>query len=273
MTTEFDIRAAAGRLIFAMLSALAFSACTRSAPVVGEMNAPLTGSDVHAPILTSTQRAAPSDYVQYPEELHGLWIGLTAPCPERGGSVDTDLILDISTTDIVGYEEVLRATQISAAPPPAKSWRIETVIDVGPDGIFSKHGPITFTISGNELSVADGPLVETYRKCSLDRTAVEYPPELRGAWMPSDMGCPSSINPDGEDLLSIGAGMLGQYENTSKPLRVDQVSKTPYVWRVLTTFSPGTGEYEGADFITFKLTGSTLLIQTKSAISTYVKCR
>lgn len=78
------------------------------------------------------------------------------------------------------------------------------------------------------------------------------------------MGCPSPLNRDSEDLLSIGAGMLGQYENISKPVRVDRVSKPPSAWRVLTIFGPGTGEYEGGDLVDFELRGDALLIKTRN---------
>lgn len=53
---------------------------------------------------------------------------------------------------------------------------------------------------------------------------VEYPRERRGAWMPADLGCPAA---DSESLLLIEADILGQHENTSKPLRVEKVKQHP----------------------------------------------
>lgn len=91
--------------------------------------------------------------------------------------------------------------------------------------------------------------------------------------MPKEMGCPTPINYDSEVLLSIDAGMLGQYENTSKPLRVEQTAQQPPTWRILSTFSPGTGEYEGEDTIVFTLSDGTLAIRTGDTTSSYTKCK
>lgn len=103
-----------------------------------------------------------------------------------------------------------------------------------------------------------------------------YPEVLRGTWMPKRMGC---VPPDaqgryqGEDLLYIGADMLGQYENTSKPLLVEQVAVRPPTWTVATAFSPGTGEYEGREVVTFVLREGELSIKTGDATAVYVRCR
>ncbi|GAB3381474.1 hypothetical protein [Lysobacter fragariae] len=101
----------------------------------------------------------------------------------------------------------------------------------------------------------------------------EYPRELHGLWMPKGMGCPTAINYDSEFLLSIDAGMLGQYENTSKPLRVEQTARQPPTWHILSTFSPGTGEYEGEDTIIFTLGNGTLSIRAGDATTSYTKCK
>ncbi|WP_123648662.1 hypothetical protein [Lysobacter enzymogenes] len=103
-----------------------------------------------------------------------------------------------------------------------------------------------------------------------------YPEPLRGTWMPKRMGC---VPPDaqgryeGEDLLYIGADLSGQYENTSKPLKVERVAGRPSAWAVVTTFSPGTGEYEGQEIVTYVLRDGELSIQTGDATAVYVRCR
>jgi len=102
---------------------------------------------------------------------------------------------------------------------------------------------------------------------------VEYPQELRGAWMPAGLGCPATINPDSESLLLIEAGILGQYENTSKPLRVEKIQQHPAMWRIHSTYSPGTGEYEGEGDETFLLDGRSLAIGNERATVTYVRCK
>lgn len=103
-----------------------------------------------------------------------------------------------------------------------------------------------------------------------------YPEVLRETWLPKRMGCvPADAQGhyQGEDLLYIGADMLGQYENTSKPLQVEQVAVRPPAWTIATAFSPGTGEYEGAEIVAFVLRGEELSVKTGEATAVYVKCR
>src|SRR5262245_61116178 len=65
------------------------------------------------------------------------------------------------------------------------------------------------------------PQVSSSRPISASQAAVTYPKVLHGAWMPKEMGCAGlkqGESYDGEALIYIEANMLGQYENTSKPL-------------------------------------------------------
>lgn len=91
--------------------------------------------------------------------------------------------------------------------------------------------------------------------------------------MPVALGCPVAINPDGESLLLIEAGILGQHENTSKPLRVEKVHQHPAMWRIHSTYSTGTGEYEGEGEETFLLDGRFLAIGTERATVNYARCK
>lgn len=96
---------------------------------------------------------------------------------------------------------------------------------------------------------------------------------MRGVWMPKDLGCPTPLNYDSEVLLSVGADMLGQYENTTKPLRVETLAGRPSTWRILSTFSPGTGEYEGSENIVYRVEGDTLTIDNGKAKEVFTKCK
>lgn len=113
------------------------------------------------------------------------------------------------------------------------------------------------------------------RQAEKRSSPVAYPEVLRGTWMPKRMGCVPADGQgryQGEDLLYIGADMLGQYENTSKPLRVEKTAARPPAWIVLTAFSTGTGEYDGKEIVTFTLREGQLSIKTGDATTVYVRC-
>jgi hypothetical protein len=101
----------------------------------------------------------------------------------------------------------------------------------------------------------------------------EYPAPMRGVWMPEDVGCSDPLNYDSEVLLSVGADMLGQYENTAKPLRVETIGEHPPAWRILSTFSPGTGEYEGSESIVYSVDGDTMIIDNGKAKAVFTRCK
>lgn len=132
----------------------------------GEVNPKLPGVDVHAPALMSTQEAAQPTYVTYPRELHGHWVGTSVQCPRPDYAGDTELVLEISSNEILGYEEIFRAVEVLPSSTSVASWRVETMIDVGPSGVFEKYGPMIFTVINGELSVDNGQRVVRYKKCA-----------------------------------------------------------------------------------------------------------
>lgn len=99
-----------------------------------------------------------------------------------------------------------------------------------------------------------------------------YPVALWGAWMPEAGGCPRPLAEDSETLLSIEPGLSGQYENTARPLKVQQVSRDPPTWKILSTSSTGTAEYEGQEWIGYVLRGDRLTISKDGAESTFIRC-
>jgi len=102
--------------------------------------------------------------------------------------------------------------------------------------------------------------------------ATQYPKQIHGKWMEGATTCRSPINYDSEMLLIIDPDMLGQYENTSKPITVDQISNHPPTWKVISTVSPGTAEYSGRYIEIFTLIGSQLKIKFNGATTTYTRC-
>lgn len=106
-----------------------------------------------------------------------------------------------------------------------------------------------------------------------DTVLPHYPNALQGTWMPESAGCPEPIPQDSEVLLSIEPHMSGQYENTTRPLSVQQISTDPPAWRILSIFSPGTGEYEGKEWIAYTLRDDRLTIGSAGAESIFIRCK
>lgn len=104
----------------------------------------------------------------------------------------------------------------------------------------------------------------------------EYQKPLLGTWMPKNMGCAGPANGslyESEALVTITSEMLGQYENTSKALQVEQIPGKPASWKIASTFSPGTSEYEGSKALIFTLDAGTLFIDVDGHVTAYIKCK
>lgn len=106
-----------------------------------------------------------------------------------------------------------------------------------------------------------------------DTVLPHYPEALQGVWMPKAAGCPEPLPQDSEVLLSIEPTLSGQYENTTRPLKVQQISVDPPAWRILSTFSPGTGEYDGQEWIAYTLRDDRLTIGNAGTESTFIRCK
>lgn len=114
-----------------------------------------------------TVTAAQSTDAALPVELHGFWVSEPSNCPAPDGGYDGDLMLEISTDRIVGYEEVRKPVAVTRIAD-RNGWRIESLIDVGPSGIFEPGGVQLFALDGKVLVVEDGNLVNRYRRCPTD---------------------------------------------------------------------------------------------------------
>lgn len=100
-----------------------------------------------------------------------------------------------------------------------------------------------------------------------------YPKEILGAWVPDGTTCGTPINYDSETLLLIDEEMMGQYENTNRPLEVSRLSSHPGVWKIASEASPGTGEYSGRYTEVFVLSGIKLTIASDKESSIFVRCK
>jgi hypothetical protein len=101
----------------------------------------------------------------YPQELHGSWIPASAVCPQRGQPLDGDNVMHISAELLQGYEDqsTPSAVAVISSEPPA--WRIESLVDVGPSGVYERGDPKIFVLSDGNLSVTSEFHADVYRKC------------------------------------------------------------------------------------------------------------
>lgn len=73
--------------------------------------------------------------------------------------------MDISPDKLVGYEEIYKPISVTLISDSPKTWKIETLIDVGPSGLFSEFGPISFSISDGILTADHKPKQVRFKKC------------------------------------------------------------------------------------------------------------
>lgn len=71
----------------------------------------------------------------------------------------------ISADALVGYEEVYKPVKVSSIPGATQTWRIQTLIDGGPSGMFSESSPITFALRDGILTTDHKPQQSDFRKC------------------------------------------------------------------------------------------------------------
>ena len=103
---------------------------------------------------------------RYPVQLHGFWIPEEAPCPQAGESFEGDSAMQIGPQMIQGYEDrskPISVVQISREP---LAWRIESLTDAGPSGVYTKDQPSIFVVGEQRITIVSFSNAETYRKCA-----------------------------------------------------------------------------------------------------------
>lgn len=104
----------------------------------------------------------------FPDELHGFWIPEGGDCPEQGQSYDGDQVLDITAGQLLGYEETSKPTKVALLSKAPKAWRVESLIDIGPSGIYERAGPMIFVLSKWTLTVVDDNNATVFKRCQVE---------------------------------------------------------------------------------------------------------
>lgn len=108
--------------------------------------------------------------VQYPKELLGFWVFEQHSCPEEDASYETNSFMDISSGALHAYEDRSKPTQVELISSQPMAWRIESLIDIGPSGIYERDSPSIFVLGNYMLTVTTEYQSEVYKRCGSVKT-------------------------------------------------------------------------------------------------------
>lgn len=117
---------------------------------------------VSAPVWSGSKNAPSS----YPSELHGFWIPEAATCPKAGESFIGDTALQIGPRLIQAYEDLSKPTSVVLISRKPLAWRIESLTDAGPSGVYTKDQPSIYVVGEQRITIVSFSNAETYRKCA-----------------------------------------------------------------------------------------------------------
>lgn len=152
-----------------LIAPVVFAACTAAASVAGQLPGPQAVPEIEDSTSTMLQanKGPGKDHAnaRFPRELTGLWIGSQYRCPLPEEGFDGEEIMDISPEELVGYEEIYKPTEVTLISEAPKIWKIETLVDIGPSGVFQEYGAITFRLHSGILTTDHKPQVTEFREC------------------------------------------------------------------------------------------------------------
>ena len=114
---------------------------------------------------TSAWGAPKKTQARYPSQLHGFWIPEGASCPRAAESFDGDSTMRIGPRMIQGYEDRSKPTSVALISKKPRAWRIESLMDVGPSGVYTKDEPRIFVLGKERVTVITEERAETYKRC------------------------------------------------------------------------------------------------------------
>lgn len=72
----------------------------------------------------------------------------------------------VTAEAIQAYEEAYRPTAIAPLSANPKAWRVESLVDIGPSGIYTPDQPRLFILTGQQLVVAGSESASLYKQCN-----------------------------------------------------------------------------------------------------------
>ena len=112
---------------------------------------------------------AKKSVAHFPEQLHGMWLGEMNNCPPAGEASDSDMQMHIYADILNGYEDVSKPTKVTLLSSDPMTWRIESMIDIGPSGFYEKAATKIFVLSKEGLTVVAEGRGNNYRRCVRDK--------------------------------------------------------------------------------------------------------
>lgn len=163
---------------------------------------------------------------RYPSQLHGFWIPEAASCPRAGESFEGDSALQIGPRMIQGYEDRSKPTSVVLISSKPLAWRIESLMDAGPSGVYTKDQPRIFVVGEQRITVVSSSHAETYRRCADQRTerhpiTADNPEKFEGEWSyrsDCDQGHYVTLKLENKNDLLIGAWSDGTQLHGSQGL-------------------------------------------------------
>lgn len=101
----------------------------------------------------------------YPTPLHGFWLGEASVCPRDGEASDSDMQMHISADLLHGYEDVSKPTRVTLLSSDPMTWRVESLMDVGPSGFYEANSVEIFILGKDALTVVAEGRGNTYKRC------------------------------------------------------------------------------------------------------------
>lgn len=120
-------------------------------------------------LIFTSAAGAKKSVAQFPKQLHGMWLGEMSDCPPAGEASDSDVQMHIDADLLYGYEDVSRPTRVTLISSDPMSWRIESMIDIGPSGFYETAATKIFVLGKERLTVVAEGRGSNYQRCVRDK--------------------------------------------------------------------------------------------------------
>lgn len=120
-------------------------------------------------IFVTSASEAKKSVAHFPEQLHGMWLDNMSVCPPAGEASDSDMQMHIDANILGGYEDVSKPTKVTLLSSDPMTWRIESMIDIGPSGFYETATTKIFVLGKEGLTVVAEGRGNNYQRCVRDK--------------------------------------------------------------------------------------------------------
>ena len=101
---------------------------------------------------------------RYPSQIIGVWMSGVESC-NVNQTYDSERIMEVTPRLLIGYEQTNKPTKVSLVSQEPLAWRVDSMLDVGPSGVFEDDDPRLFVLGTDRLTVVTGHDVSVYVRC------------------------------------------------------------------------------------------------------------